>query len=99
MVKLNLSNNEIRDLGPLVKLIALEELNFNRNDVSSLAFVANMQKLRVLNCSTNLIEDISPLLDLPALTRVSLQGNPLSDKAKAHARELIDRGVTVIAPQ
>ena len=96
MVKLNLNNNEIRDLGPLVKLINLEELNFNRNEVSSLAFIANMQKLRVLNCSTNLIEDISPLLDLPALTRVSLQGNPLSEEAKAHARELTDRGVTVI---
>ena len=97
MVKLNLNRNEIRDLGPLAKMIELEELNFNRNSVSSLAFVANMQKLRVLNCSENLIEDISPLLDLPELRRVSLNVNPLSDEAKDHARELIDRGVIVVA--
>lgn len=74
---IDLSDNLIADLSPLVGLERLEELNLDDNKVCDIDALGNLVNLKSVILSNNRIEDISPLLELDNLEYVDLTGNPI----------------------
>lgn len=61
------------------KLVNLQRLELNQNDLTTLSFVANMPDLRVFLVSDNYITDASPLAGLTNLRFVDLSKNAVED--------------------
>ena len=74
---IDLSENLIADLSPLIGLERLEELNLDDNRVCDIDALGNLINLKSVILSNNRIEDISPLLELDNLEYVDLTGNPI----------------------
>lgn len=74
---IDLSENLIVDLSPLIGLERLEELNLDDNRVCDIDALGNLINLKSVILSNNRIEDISPLLELDNLEYVDLTGNPI----------------------
>jgi len=74
---IDLSNNRISDLTPLIGLKDLEELNLSDNQVGIIDELSYLKGLRTLMLSNNFIEDISPLFGLENLEYVELYGNKI----------------------
>lgn len=74
---IDLSENLIADLSPLIGLERLEELNLDDNRVCDIDALGNLVNLKSVILSNNRIEDISPLLELDNLEYVDLTGNPI----------------------
>ena len=89
---MDLSNNKISDIRPLVGLSYLEELNISDNQIGSIDTLSNLQNLKRLFLSNNRVDDISPLLVLNKLEYVELSGNNIS---LGQINELQEVGVTV----
>jgi hypothetical protein len=77
--RVNLSGNEISDLGPLAGLTGLESLNLKWNNVSSIAPLRRLTNLIYLGLEHNNISDISPLAGLTQLVRLNLGQNRIRD--------------------
>jgi len=76
-VSMDLSDNRIADLSPLVGLDRLEELNLADNLISDIDAIGNLVRLKYVNLTNNRIQDLSPLLELENLEQVDLTGNPI----------------------
>ena len=81
---LDLSSNQIRDLGPLRNLVNLSTLILSRNQIAETAPLINLDRLTILDLSQNQIEDPLPGQKLPlagvlALEILDLSQNQISD--------------------
>lgn len=72
---LDLSDNRISDLLPLISLKELEELNLSDNEIGIIDELSYLRGLRSIILSNNNIDDISPLYELNMLEYVDLSGN------------------------
>jgi Leucine-rich repeat (LRR) protein len=89
---IDLSNNQITDLSPLVGLSNLEELNISDNQVGDIDILSYLPNLKRVILSNNCFEDISPLFELDKLEYVDLSGNRINIE---QINELMKLGVTV----
>jgi hypothetical protein len=80
-MELNLSDNQISNLGPLAELIGLEQLDVSVNQITDLAPIAELIALTRLDSWHNQIRNIVPLAGLASLERLDLSGNQISDLA------------------
>ena len=72
---LNLSSNQIEDLGPLRGLKKLVVLDLSNNRITNLIPLRGLQKLQYLHLGHNQIKSLNQLLALPELTGLDLTGN------------------------
>lgn len=89
---LDVSNNRISDLSPLIGLKELEELNLSDNQVGIIDELSYLKQLRTVVLSNNYIQDISPLFELQNLEYVELYGNNVDPEQISQLTEI---GVTV----
>jgi Leucine-rich repeat (LRR) protein len=89
---LDVSDNQINDLSPLIGLKQLEELNISYNQIGYIDVLGNLTNLRSVNLSNNFIDDISPLFELEKLEYVDLSGNKVGP---AQINLLKEAGITV----
>ncbi len=89
---IDLSDNRITDLSPLIELKNLEELNLSDNQIGYIDGLSNLSNLKSVILSNNQIDDISPLFELKKLEYADLTENKLDIK---QINELIESGVTV----
>lgn len=89
---IDLSNNKITDLMPLIGLKNLEELDLSDNEVGFIDDISNLKQLRSIMLSNNYISDISPLFELANLEYANLSGNNIDPD---QIDILTDLGVTV----
>lgn len=89
---IDLSDNRITDLSPLIELKNLEELNLSDNQIGYIDGLSNLSNLKSVILSSNYIDDISPLFELKKLEYADLTENKLDIK---QINELIKSGVTV----
>ena len=79
LVKLDLSESGIKDLGGIEKLINLENLNLRDNEITSIQQLAGLTDLRKLDLRGNQIVDINELSNLRKLEYLNLRENPIKD--------------------
>jgi Leucine-rich repeat (LRR) protein len=89
---IDVSDNQISDLTPLIGLKLLEELNISDNQVGFIDVLSNLVNLKSVQLSNNCFEDISPLFRLEKLEYANLSGNKVS---RVQINKLIESGVTV----
>jgi Leucine-rich repeat (LRR) protein len=89
---IDVSNNRITDLTPLMGLKNLEELNLSDNQIGYIDCLSNLENLKSLLISNNYIEDISPLFELEKLEFVELSGNKIDIE---QINKLTGSGITV----
>jgi Leucine-rich repeat (LRR) protein len=89
---IDISNNRITDLTPLIGLTNLEELNLSDNQIGYIDGLSNLVNLKSVLLSNNYIEDISPLFELKMLEYADLTENKLDIK---QINKLIESGVVV----
>ena len=89
---IDVSNNRISDLTPLIGLKDLEELNLSDNQVGIIDELSYLKGLRTVMLTNNYIEDISPLFGLQNLEYVELSGNKIDP---GQVNILTGSGVTV----
>lgn len=89
---MDLSDNRITDLSPLIGLNDLEELNLSYNEIGIIDELSYLKGLRSIFLSNNYIEDISPLFELENLEYVELSGNKIN---MDQINRLTEIGVTV----
>ncbi len=89
---IDVSDNRITDLTPLIGLNDLEELNLSDNQVGIIDELSYLKGLRSLVLSNNYIEDITPLFELENLEYVELSGNKIDI---GQINKLAEIGVTV----
>lgn len=75
---MDLSDNRITDLSPLIGLNYLEELNLSYNEIGIIDELSYLKGLKCVMLSNNYIEDISPLFELENLEYVELSGNKIN---------------------
>ena len=76
---LNLGENEIGDLRPLMRLSKLEVLDLSGNEVADLRPLIGLPKLVKLNVSGNQITETAAVGTIGTLEELNLAGNRLSD--------------------
>ncbi|XP_075067251.1 geranylgeranyl transferase type-2 subunit alpha isoform X2 [Mixophyes fleayi] len=85
-----LSNNRLRSLPSDVSMLRyIEVLEADNNEISHLKGVWNLPRLEELSLQCNKIEkvsDLQPLSSCPRLSVLRLQGNPVCERADAHAQ-------------
>ncbi len=91
-VTIDISDNRIADITPLIGLSHLEELNLSDNLLGNIDVLSKLKSLKRVFLSNNHIEDISPLLELEKLDYADLSGNRIS---MDQINKLIELGVTV----
>ncbi len=89
---IDVSDNRISDLSPLIGLNDLEELNLSDNQVGIIDELSYLKSLRSVLLSNNYINDISPLFELHDLEYVELSGNNVDIE---QINQLSETGVTV----
>lgn len=79
--KMNLSRNQLTDIGPIVWLqnTNLTELNLSENELSSLDPLVNMTNVEVLDLSKTGISDLSALSNMTNLKELKLNDNKITD--------------------
>ncbi|CAH1208801.1 hypothetical protein PAECIP111893_02903 [Paenibacillus plantiphilus] len=84
------------DLGALRAFNKLMKLTLDNNEITTIAWLKDLDQVTSLSLSDNRIQDISILLELPQLEIVSIADNPLNDTAEHVVEQLNGRGVRVI---
>ena len=101
---LNLSENSIIDITPLVDLRDLTQLNLYANLIIDITSLARLTRLKQLELSYNSVRDIIPLIRLTNLTQLNLNSNkimeltPLARLTGLKQLELEDNQVVDITP-
>ncbi|MGW7158655.1 stalk domain-containing protein [Paenibacillus taichungensis] len=75
ITELDLSQNEIKDIGPLRELTKLTKLNLSENQIKDLNPLKKMTKLSELDLKSNLVYDLAPLKSLEFLNVLYLDNN------------------------
>jgi Leucine-rich repeat (LRR) protein len=89
---IDVSDNRIIDLTPLMGLKNLEELNLSDNQIGYIDVLSNLKSLKSVILSNNYIEDISPLFELGKLEYAELSGNKVDIE---QINKLTELGITV----
>jgi hypothetical protein len=89
---IDLSDNRITDLTPLIGLKSLEELNLSDNEIGYIDVLGHLPNLKSINLANNTIDDISPLFELEKLEYADVSGNKVS---MSQINQLIEMGITV----
>ena len=89
---IDVSDNRISDLSPLIGLYDLEELNLSDNQVGIIDELSYLKSLKSVLLSNNYINDISPLFELRELEYVELSGNNVDIE---QINQLAETGVIV----
>jgi hypothetical protein len=89
---MDLSDNRLSDLSPLIGLNNLEELNLSYNEIGIIDELSYLKGLKSVLLTNNYIEDISPLFELENLEYVELSGNNIN---MDQINRLTEIGVTV----
>ncbi|HAZ48390.1 MAG TPA: hypothetical protein DDW76_32015, partial [Cyanobacteria bacterium UBA11369] len=76
---LNLQNNQIADISPLLTLTNLTHLDLNNNQIADISPLSALTNLTHLILVHNQIADISPLSALTNLTFLDLYNNQIAD--------------------
>ena len=76
---LDLTNNEIYDLSPLMNMQKLEKLKLSGNLVQDLRPLIGLPNLRSLDASCNAVGETSAVGSLPGLMSLDLCDNPIGD--------------------
>jgi Leucine-rich repeat (LRR) protein len=79
LASLDLSENEIVDLGPIKDLKNLQQLILPKNRIKDLSPLASLTALQYLDLNANDVEDVSPLQGLSKLTTLYLSQNRITD--------------------
>ena len=74
---LDLSDNSISDVSPIVGTASLDELYLGHNGIITLPSMEALSNLRILDLSYNALDSISRLSDCTALTRLNISHNKL----------------------
>jgi Leucine-rich repeat (LRR) protein len=89
---IDVSNNRITDLSPLIDLAKLEKLDLSDNEIGDIDVLSNLRNLKSVLLSNNNIDDISPLFGLEKLEYAELSGNKINIE---QINRLMDQGVCV----
>lgn len=81
LAELDLSKNEIVDVGPLKDLKNLQSLDLSSNKIVDVAPLGNILALQFLELSNNEIASVEPLGKLVKLSALRLAGNKITDPA------------------
>ncbi|MBR6425993.1 MAG: leucine-rich repeat domain-containing protein, partial [Oscillospiraceae bacterium] len=76
---LDLTNNEISDLSPLMNLQKLEKLRISGNQITDLRPLIGLPALRYLEVTGNAVTETSAVGSLAALQTLDLSDNPIGD--------------------
>ncbi len=76
---LNLENNQLSDISPLINLCNLEKLNLDNNLINDISPLKDLRNLTELRLYRNQISNISSLKGLKNLNILDLQNNPLEE--------------------
>ena len=76
---LDLSNNTLRNLDPLMGMHELRQLNMSHNALTSLSALSNLVNLEVLDVSYNVLSSISPIATCRNLTTLSANNNQIGN--------------------
>ncbi|EMY77006.1 leucine rich repeat protein [Leptospira weilii serovar Ranarum str. ICFT] len=79
LVRLNVSNQEVSDIGPLSKLPNLEVFDGSYNSIKELSPLSKCRNLKILYLNKNKISDISPLFALLEIETLWISDNPVKD--------------------
>ena len=79
LTNLEISQNNISDLGPLSSLEFIDILSLFSNQIRDIAPLSELTTLRILELGDNSIQDVSPLSGLIFLEVLSLPGNQITD--------------------
>ena len=79
LIGLNLFDNSISNISPLIGLTSLTWLTLGNNSVTDISPLKNMTALTTLDLLDNSVTDISPLKNMTALTWLRLRKNSISD--------------------
>ncbi|GGG07774.1 stalk domain-containing protein [Paenibacillus abyssi] len=79
ITQLDLSKNEIEDIGPLKTLSKLTELNLSDNQIKDLNPLKKMTNLNELDLTSNLVYDLGPLKSLTNISYLYLGNNRVWD--------------------
>ena len=79
MRHLDLTQNQIVDIGPLAAMTKLQTLQLGQNKIVGLKALAGMRDLRVLSLQHNQITDLEPLSELTQLKELHLNNNQITD--------------------
>jgi internalin A len=77
ITELDLSNNQISDVGPLASLINLKVLNLSNNQISDIEPLVGLSELSKLYLDENRINDIQPISKLKNLNTLTLKQNDI----------------------
>lgn len=89
---IDVSDNKISDLEPLIGLKQLEELDLSDNQIGYVDMLAYLTNLKSLQIANNFLDDITPLFQLQYLEYLNLTGNKIP---KEQIEQLIEMGITV----
>ena len=73
LIQLDLSDNEIEDIGALEKASKLTTLFISNNYISDITAIKNCSNLNVLDLSYNIIDSIEPIENLKSLEQLDLE--------------------------
>ena len=76
--KLDLSNNYISNISPILYSNKLEQLNLSGNKIPSIKGIENLKELKLLNISNNFVEVLDPLVKCPSLRVLIANENKIS---------------------
>ncbi len=76
---LNLSENQVSDIGALEDLTGLTKLNLSSNQIKDISVLKKLKNLTILNLFSNELQDISALKGLSRLERLILSYNEIED--------------------
>jgi hypothetical protein len=76
---LDLSHNQILNLGPLSGLMTLRHLELDSNQIKDISPLATLSDLSHLSLNSNYISDLSPLGGLRQLRHLEVCGNNITD--------------------
>jgi Leucine-rich repeat (LRR) protein len=79
LTKLNLLENQVSDVSPLMGLTNLVELVLYGNQITDISPISGLRKLAKLDVRLNQISDISFISGIRNLTQLSLSHNQISD--------------------
>lgn len=77
--RLDLSDNEISDLSPLMNLQTLEQLQISGNQVSDLRPLIGMEKLVRVEAARNAVTETTTIGSMTGLVSLDLSDNPIGD--------------------
>ncbi len=93
VTSLDLSDNQLTDITPLLYLHSVEEIFLTNNAISNIDVLNQLPRLKAIDLSYNQISDISPLFNLSQLEYVNLMGNDIPENQIDQLRK---KGVIVL---